>query len=252
MRATLCIVACLALDGCASRAAHDRDVVYQTSTISALLEGVFDGDATFADVLRHGDFGLGTFNALDGEMIAIDGRVFRVAHDGRVNRVARSEKTPFSVVTFFDADRTDEVERPLDYPSLQKRMDAMLPSRNVPCAIRVRGAFDLVCTRSVPRQRPPYPRLAEAAKRQREFAIERTRGVMVGFFFPQQMSALNVPGYHFHFLSDDRTRGGHVLEARPRRVTVAIDETETLSIAIPRDAAFRDADLDRQHREELE
>jgi acetolactate decarboxylase len=75
---------------------------------------------------------------------------------------------------------------------------------------------------------------------------------MVGFWFPRHMGGLNVPGYHFHFLTDDRTRGGHVLDARPRLVTVTIDETATLSVAIPRDAPFRSADLDRSHREELE
>ena len=252
MRLTHCIVACLALAGCASRGAPDRDVVYQTSTIAALLEGVYDGDTTFRELLRHGDFGLGTFNALDGEMIALDGGVYRVDHDGRVNRVPPGEKTPFSVITFFDVDRTLPVTYASDYADFQRRIDERLPSRNVPYAIRVEGEFDFVRTRSVPRQRPPYPRLVDAANDQNEFEMTLVSGVMVGFWFPQHMSGVNVPGYHFHFLTDDRTRGGHVLEVRPRSVMVAIDETASLRVAVPRDEPFRSADLDRSHRDELE
>jgi len=252
MRVTFCIAACFALAGCASPAPRDRDVIYQTASIAALLEGFFDGEATFADVLRHGDFGLGTFNALDGEMIAIGGRVYRVDHDGRVNRVPLHEKTPFSIVTFFDVDHTLVVTHPIDYAEFQKRIDARLPSRNEPYAIRVEGEFDFVRTRSVPRQRPPYRRLVDAANDQNEFEMTSVSGVMVGFWFPQQMSDVNVPGYHFHFPTDDRTRGGHVLDARPRRVTVAIDETSRLSVAVTFDEPSRSADLDRSRREELE
>jgi alpha-acetolactate decarboxylase len=62
--------------------------VYQFSTISALLEGVYDGDVTVAEILRHGDFGLGTFNHLDGEMVIFDGVCYRLRFDGTATRAA--------------------------------------------------------------------------------------------------------------------------------------------------------------------
>ena len=34
---------------------------YQVATISSLLAGAYDGDTTVDEMLRHGDFGLGTF-----------------------------------------------------------------------------------------------------------------------------------------------------------------------------------------------
>ena len=52
--------------------AHPERVIYQTSLMSALLSGVYEGETTMADLLQHGDFGLGTFNHLDGEMIAFN------------------------------------------------------------------------------------------------------------------------------------------------------------------------------------
>ena len=56
--------------------------VYQTSTMGALLDGVYDGDVTIAELLRHGDFGLGTFNHLDGEMLVLDGVCYQLRGDG--------------------------------------------------------------------------------------------------------------------------------------------------------------------------
>src|SRR5262245_1570931 len=74
--------------------AHAAEV-YQVSTISSLLAGGYDGDTTVAELLRHGGFGLGTFNGVDGEMMVLDGRVYRGTIDGRAHAVADSALTPF-------------------------------------------------------------------------------------------------------------------------------------------------------------
>src|SRR5258705_13808803 len=72
---------------------------YQVGTISGLVAGGYDGGVTVGELLRHGGFGLGTFNGVDGEMMVLDGRVYRGTIDGRAHLVTRADKTPFAVVT---------------------------------------------------------------------------------------------------------------------------------------------------------
>ena len=68
-------------------AGREPHVLFQASTIAALLEGAYDGDLSFAELAEHGDLGLGTLNGLDGEMIALDGRFYRADVDGSVTEV---------------------------------------------------------------------------------------------------------------------------------------------------------------------
>ena len=73
-------------------AERDPHVLFQASTIGALLDGAFDGDLSFAELAEHGDLGLGTVNALDGEMIALDGEFFRADVGGGVTEVGPEER----------------------------------------------------------------------------------------------------------------------------------------------------------------
>jgi len=233
--------------GCAG----DRDVVFQTSTIFALMEGVYDGELTCGELTARGDVGLGTFDALDGEMVVVDGRVYQVRADGRATRADRLARTPFAAVTFFEADRTAALRRPGDFRELLRRLDALLPTKNVPYAVRIRGRFAYVKTRSVPRQRRPYPRLAEVAKHQPTFAFGPVDGVVVGFRLPAYVEGVNVPGWHLHFLTADRTRGGHVLDMVADEVTVEIDRCTALHVSLPATPDFDTADLTRRSAAEL-
>src|ERR1700739_3960057 len=83
----------------------DEDkTVFQTSTVDALMEGASTGDMTMSELKTHGDFGLGPFDGLDGEMIELDGKVFQVRADGHAHPVADSARTPFATVSFFKPD----------------------------------------------------------------------------------------------------------------------------------------------------
>jgi acetolactate decarboxylase len=223
--------------------AEDRDVIFQVSTIDALLQGVLEGDADYAAVAARGDFGIGTFNELDGEMLATKGSFFQIKADGRAYPVGKTTKTPFATVTYFDADETFTVSEKLDYESLLARLDEKLPVKNVPYAFRIEGRFEAVKTRSVPKQKKPYPKLEEVVKTQPVFEFHDTEGTLVGFRFPEYMRGLNVPGYHFHFLTADKKSGGHVLSLTTRSVTVEADKSAGLDLRLPGTKAFETADL---------
>ncbi|MCX5682506.1 MAG: acetolactate decarboxylase [Planctomycetota bacterium] len=262
MRVRLWLVLALAaiVAGCAPQA--DREVVFQRSVIGALVEGLYDGDMTLGELARHGDFGIGTVDALDGELILLDGRFYQVRSDGKVYRPGPEMKTPFASVTFFDVDRTLTVDRAMSLAQLENLAEqgggdasavakAPAPSINIPMAVRITGTFKYVKTRSVPRQAKPYPRLVDVAARQPTFEFRNVRGVMVGFRLPDYASGINVPGWHMHFLSEDRTGGGHVLEAEIEKVLVEMDDTPALWVSLPQGTEFGKTDLAKDKAEEV-
>jgi acetolactate decarboxylase len=220
----------------------DRDVLYQASTLQALMVGVYDGPWTVGEIRRHGDLGLGTFNGLDGEMAMLDGVIYQVSIDGKVTAMPDSAGAPFVNVTHFEADATHELPAGMDMEAFQKWMDARLPSLNLPYAFRVDGTFRFIRTRSVPRQHEPYPPLTEAVKQQRTFEFHDVKGTVLGFRFPDYLKGVNVSGYHLHFLTADRTGGGHLLAFTVSEATAATDTTPRLVIDLPRTSAFMAAD----------
>lgn len=237
--------------GC-GRTSADRDVLFQASTLDALLEGAYDGELTCAQLKAHGDFGLGTFDALDGEMVVLDGVVHQVKADGKVYRPDGNTKTPFAAVTFFEAETHALLRDASDLDALTRTIDEMLPTKNVPWAVKVTGEFEHVRTRSVPRQERPYRRLAEVTRDQPTFEFHDVAGTLVGFRLPEYVRGLNVPGYHLHFLTADGTRGGHVLKLRTKYVRIELDACSSLTVALPRTAAFEQADLSGERTGELE
>jgi acetolactate decarboxylase len=232
--------------------AAEGRLLFQTSTLQALLGGVYDGDLTYNELARHGDFGIGTFNALDGEMIALDGKFYQIRADGRAYPVNPSMKTPFAEVTFFKANQTYRLEKPLTYRQLTDYITTLLPSPNLLYAIRIEGFFPYVKTRSVPRQNKPYPPLVEVASRQPVFEFTQVKGVIVGFRYPQYLAAVNLAGYHCHFISADRQHGGHLLDCRVEGATVAVEAIPNFYLRLPKTRAFLRQDLSQEKKHELE
>jgi len=229
--------------------------LFQTSTIDVLLDGSYDGDVSFAELAERGDFGLGTLNALDGEMIALDGSFYQVRADGRAYPVEENAMTPFAVVTFFEPDTSRTLASPMDFGTLCGYLDGVIGDESGCCAIRVDGRFERVKTRSVPRQRKPYPPLVEVVEDQPTFELRDVRGSLIGFRFPRYAQGINVAGYHFHFITQDRSAGGHVLDCRLVRGELRIDHEADLRLELPPDVGLptpdpsvnRD-DLDRVER----
>jgi acetolactate decarboxylase len=224
-------------------AEHEPHVLFQASTIGALLDGAFEGDLTFAELAEHGDLGLGTLNGLDGEMIAIEGAFFRADVDGAIQPVPPEAKTPFAVVTRFEPTIEERIEGNLSHETLLARLDDLAPDSAVSFAVRLDARFDLVRARSVPAQRPPYRPLAEVVAEQHVFELADVEGTMLGFRFPAYVEGIEVGGYHLHFISEDRSRGGHVLDSRCGRLLARIDPSQDLHVELPPRVDLADPDL---------
>lgn len=218
--------------------------VYQTSTMGALLDGVYDGDVTVAELLAHGDFGLGTFNRLDGEMLVLDGTCHHLHADGSVAPAAGDERTPFAAVTRFAPDLRVPLTAPCDRRDLLRQLDeAIAGSANLIHAVRVTGTFEAVHTRTVREQQPPYPPLNEATAGQRESVVRDAAGTLAGFRTPAFEQGVSVAGYHLHFLDDERRRGGHALDFRLAHGTAEISTASELHLNLPTTRQFQDAQL---------
>jgi acetolactate decarboxylase len=224
--------------------------LFQVSTSGALVEGVFDAEVSVEYVLQHGDFGLGTFANLDGEMVVLDGRAYQVQGNGCVSEASKEGGVPFAVVTRF-APQIDEETVPVSsFKALETCCDGYRKSGNIFYAIRLDGHFESVRTRAV---NPPEPgtRLVDAAKAQSEFHFESIDGTLVGLWSPGFSSAFSVAGYHFHFLSEDRQHGGHLLDACAGPLRLRVEALTSFHLALPESEAFLKADLSKNTAEEL-
>jgi acetolactate decarboxylase len=226
--------------GCAhGQADFEGEAVYQVSAIDLLLAGDYDGQQSLAELTRHGDHGLGTFNGLDGEMVLVDGQVYQIRTDGLAYRPAPSATTPWAAV-FHLGDNpaqapADTLAEPLDLDGLQAWLDRRHPDQSPFLGIRIDGTFKRVKARSVPAQAKPYPRLAEVVKdQQKVFEYTEVKGTLVGLRSPAAVKGLNVPGYHFHFIDAERRQGGHVLDLTLGEVKVRTRSLARLALELPR------------------
>ena len=234
---------CLALFCGTLTASASRDVLFQVSTINALLQGIYDGPTTVKTLLSHGDFGIGTFNQLDGEMIIINGKCYQISSDGSVTKMPGTAFTPFAAVTSFYPELSLPVNEPTAQATLETIINNTLPSKNRFYAIKITGEFVSLRARSVPKQQQPYPLLTTVVATQPVFEMKEVSGTIIAFYCPQFVSGINVTGYHQHFLRNDKKAGGHVLDYVLKSGKVEIDSLATFQLTLPDVPAFNNADL---------
>jgi acetolactate decarboxylase len=218
--------------------------------MGALLDGIYDGDCTIEHLLTRGDFGVGTFNALDGEMVILDGVCYRLSSDGSVGPTATHEKTPFAVATHFVAHASVPIDKPLTRAQIAEVLDELTPSDNYLYAFRVRAEFAFVRTRTVAKQSKPYRRLVEVTKGEPVQIFDSSReggpltGDVVGFLTPVYQQGIGIAGDHAHFISTGRDQGGHVLDYQIRSGVLEVCIGTDLHLELPRTREFENADLD--------
>lgn len=228
---------------------HGTNEIFQVSTLNAILQGAYDGVVTYGHLRQHGDFGLGTFNGLDGEMVMVDGQVYQIKVDGSVSPVDDAMQTPFAVVEFFEPTWRRTIDQPLTLAELPELLHSHFASDNYFYAVRLDGHFAHVKARSVARQVKPYPPLVEVTKTQSIFALENVTGSLVGFRFPDYTQGLNMPGLHLHFITDDRQAGGHVLDFQLTQGELTVEHTAAFQLELPETEEFSQAGLDFDNRE---
>jgi acetolactate decarboxylase len=237
----------MALSQCLGKPLH---TLFQVSTSAALVEGLYQGAVRVSRLLRHGDFGLGTFMDLDGEMIVLEGTCYRISSDGVVTTIEGDRLVPYAVVTRFNVEFTKPSQRFSSFSELVAVCDALRSSQNVFYAFRVEGKFSFMKTR-VMKAVPHGTGLKAASSGQEEFTFRDQKGTLVGLWSPGFAGSFSVPGYHFHFLSADRKKGGHVLECRADDATIGGCAMHEMHVSLPETAEFLKADLSHDPSDDL-
>jgi acetolactate decarboxylase len=245
----ICFVFCFSLTNIS---AQEADIVYQQSSINALMEGLFDGELQLGCLKNKGNFGIGTFDNLDGEMVLIDGQVYQIKSDGNSYKPKDEVETPFAMAVFFKADDKKIIDHQLTSYGLTNFLDSVLPSKNRFYALKISGKFKYAKVRSVHAQTKPYPRLADALSKQKVFELRNLEADIVGFWSPEFAEGLNIPGYHLHFITKDRTHGGHLLDCVLDYGDLEIDYLNDYFVELPKNKEFLEKDFSKSIEKELE
>jgi len=222
--------------------------LYQISTSSALVEGVYSGSVCSSVLLEHGDFGLGTFEDLDGEMVILDGEIYQVTD--RVRHRSDDFLLPFAAITPFRAAASFAIDNVATLNDLEMACDQQRISENLFYALRLDGIFETIHARAV-HAVPPNTRLLDAAKTQLEFHFKNLEGTLVGFWSPRYSSSFSVPGYHLHFISKDRTKGGHLLDCSARKLKARVQVLSEYDIRLPDSGPFLTTNLSKDPASDL-
>ena len=232
----------------------DRETLFQVALLQSLTFGDYYGSITASELKKNGDIGLGTFDALDGEMIVLDGVVYKAKGDGSVQIVPDSEKIPFSNVTFFDTDEKIDLKNITDIAGLKAILNEMVRKNgeNYFCIARIDGKFSKMNVRSEYSQKEPYKPLAKVLETdQTFFDFEDISGTVVALYCPPYMNSLNAPGWHLHFISSDRKKGGHILNLAVSDAELSLDYTKGFKMVLPDDKMFSAFDLTIDQTEDI-
>lgn len=220
----------------------EHHTIFQISTSTALVEGVYQGCVSIAEIKQHGDFGLGTFDSLDGEGIMFNGEVWQAKGNGTVQKVADTNLCPFWVMTHFKPDLSLNLKHIASWGTLCEQIDLARKSENIFFSIHLSGLFKSIDYRVACKTKPGID-LVTATQQQAMFHLEDCEGDLIGFWSPHYAKTLNVPGYHLHFLSKDRQHAGHVLALKAEHLYLELSEQNHLNVALPESTAFLQADL---------
>ena len=233
-------------------AASERDFMYQYSIIDALMAGVFDGDLTLGQLKKKGDFGVGTFNRVDGELLIDKGHVYKIGYDGSVKEVPDSDSTSAAFVKFFKADTVIHLNgRGLTYEKVQEQIKHLLNPNGI-YALRISATFPTMTTRAEKPAVKPYTSLPEHLKQnQVVFELKNTKGICAGFLLPPYLARTNVPGFHLHYLADDHKSGGHIFNFTADSLTIEVDMAKGFTIENNTNAEFGKVNLQPDRGAEL-
>lgn len=217
----------------------------QASTLNALMLGNFDRTISVKEFLHACDTGIGTYTGLDGEAIFEDGVAYRATAEGKVTVMKPEDGVAFGTVAHFDEHVPEQ--HLTDIASIELLKQKLEPyiagNKNVFYILKGHAEFDTMHVRSCFVCEKPYPTLSEAASHQREFHYAKVRGDLVAVYCPAYVNGINMPGWHFHFLSGDRTKGGHILGLSTASLAFKLNRLDAYEIILPQNEEFAKLNL---------
>ncbi|HVW98283.1 MAG TPA: acetolactate decarboxylase [Mucilaginibacter sp.] len=234
------------------RAEGQQNELYSAGYASAFIGGLYDAWYPYRDLHSHGNFGLGAPARLDGELIMLDGVLYKTQYTGKTTPIDNSGETPYAVVCFFKAKQLFKPGNTLTKAALLKYLDSVLASKNGLYAIHIKGHFRYLKTRAFPPvTQKPYLPLASMLDRQHFFEFNDIDGDLVGYRLPEFMEGPHISGYHFHFLSDDKQSGGHLIDVIAENIVIEIDQLDSYTMQLPQTDDFKNFDFKKDRKDEI-
>ncbi len=218
-----------AAPGESGESANDESY-YQVSTYARLSAGGYEGMISIERLLEHGDFGIGTVEGIDGEMMIIDGIAYRAGTDLTPVEVPAGTMIPFAMLTKFDIQGTYRAVNIDSYTELREQFYEMTTFNYTVYAIMIETEFESITIRSVPGQQEPYPPLTDVIADQTTKVLYHINGTLIGFVMPEGLGDINLAGFHLHFLSEDLLYGGHVLDMEFSVADISVDAMNIITV----------------------
>lgn len=216
--------------------------IYQVSTLQALMLGYFRSVINVSELLKHGDIGLGTFTDVDGEMIVLDGSCYRATETGDVVPAEPDRGVPFSTVCTMDETTPMKFDSMNSVEDLKASLNNLIDSQfglNSMHMARIDGEFEVIDARSESGYESVHVDLKTVLGRtQKAFKFENIKGTLVCVYFPDYMDGINAPGWHLHFISEDRKHGGHLFELVMKSGKGHISKINSIELKLPDEPVF--------------
>ena len=201
--------------------------LFQHNTLASLMAGVYEGSLTIDDLLKHGGFGLGTMNMIDGELIILDGHVYNAKGDKTVTEPDGSAQIPYGAVVNHNPLKETYVNELMQSSDIEKLVQSEFPSENVFYSIKMQGTFSKMHVRVIEKS-TIGTKFVDAAANQPEFMEENISGTVVGIWSPELFHGVSVAGFHLHFISDDKKFGGHIMDFEASKISIEIGMIDEL------------------------
>lgn len=216
--------------------------MYQVSTLQALALGYTKPVIDVEGLKIHGDTGLGTFEGVDGEMIMLDGHCYRAKENGEVEEAQDDLGVPFASVCNFGNGKTFELGEVGCLEDLVKHLNNVIEEDfglNSMHMVKIHGVFSEVNARSETGYYAIHVPLKDMlAKTQKSFELGKSEGTLVCVYYPDYMDGINAAGWHFHYVSDDYKKGGHVFEIVMNHGTGKVNKINRIEIQLPMEPGF--------------
>ncbi|MEE3449813.1 MAG: acetolactate decarboxylase [Acutalibacteraceae bacterium] len=216
--------------------------MYQISTLQALAMGHTRSVIDVAELKKHGNTGLGTYEGVNGEMIVVDGQCFRAKDNGSVVPADDDMGVPFASICNFAGSIHFDIKEMCSIEDVKTLLNIKIEELfglNSMHMVKIDGEFDEIDARSEEEYHAIHVSLKDMLqKTQRSFRFDRLSGTLVCVYYPDFMDGINVSGWHIHFISDDRQKGGHVFELKMTSGHAQLDKISTIEIKLPTDPVF--------------
>ena len=221
---------------------------FQYNIWGAFVNRVFDGSLTVTQLKSKGDIGLGSFDLLDGEMVMVDGVPYRITEDGVVSVGKPNDEIVYADATFFNKEQEFTTNENVNFDSLRKQINTYLPSPNNFYAFKITGEFDNIKVGGLHKQSPPFNTGLDVLIPARPvFTSQKIKGTMIGFFCPSFIGDINAAGFHFHFISEDKKLGGHVMElSATKPLKIEMQKMINYEFKLPESSEFQKVQFDKQ------